>query len=98
MSELKPVKAGINYGERSPKDEWWWSGTGSPDDDWVPVTAEPTEIPTQLAKPAVLKHHAWTMDKASMAFLTDLTAYPGLNYGQILIYPTAELVKKYNLT
>ena len=59
---------------------------------------EPLAEVSPLAAPAVLKHHAWTMDKASMAFLTNLSAYPGLNYGAILAYPTAELVKKFGLT
>ena len=52
----------------------------------------------QFVKPPVQKHHAWTMDKASMAFTTDLSAYPGLNYAAILAYPTAELIKKFGLT
>lgn len=94
--EAKPSASGTYYGELSPAGEWRWNGTGLSKDDWLAV--EQGDVVTPLAaKPAVAKHHAWVMDKASMAFLTDLSAYPGLSYGQILIYPTAELVRKYGL-
>jgi len=89
--EPKPVQAGTYYGELSPLGAWRWNGTGLPTDDWESVQPLAT-------KPPVLRHHAWTMDKASMAFTTDLSAYPGLNYAAILAYPTAELVKRFGLT
>jgi hypothetical protein len=95
-TEQKPAVPGTYYGELSPGGEWRWNGTGLPNDDWVAVGQQ--GVVTPLAKPSVAKHHAWTMDKASMAFLTDLSAYPGLTYAQILIYPTAELVRKYGLS
>ena len=95
-NEVKPSAPGTYYGELSPGGEWRWNGTGLSNDDWVAVGQ--ADVVQPLAKPAVAKHHAWVMDKASMAFLTDLSAYPGLTYGQILIYPTAELVRKYGMT
>lgn len=94
--ELKPSEPGTYYGELSAQGGWRWKGTGTPQDDWVAVEQQ-AEV-TPLVKPAVVKHHAWTMNKADMAFTTDLSAYPGLTYAQILIYPTAELVRKFGLT
>jgi len=98
MAEAKPDFPGDHYGQLSAEGEWVWNGTGRPDDDWIPAQPSQQDVVQPLVKPAVLKHHAWCMDKASMAFTTDLSAYPGLTYAQILIYPTAELVRKFGLT
>ena len=96
--EAKPGVPGTYYGELSPGGQWRWNGTGLPTDGWVEVAQQQAEVTPLATKPAVLKHHAWAMNKADMAFTTDLSAYPGLNYAAILAYPTAELVKKFGLT
>jgi hypothetical protein len=37
MSEPKPEKPGTEYGQLSPQAQWYWDGTGRPDNGWAPV-------------------------------------------------------------
>ena len=58
MSEPKPTEPGEYYEQSSPLGEWWWDGTGTPNDQWVPV-ASLTPVP--LAAPNLAAAHVKTL-------------------------------------
>jgi hypothetical protein len=61
--EPKPTQPGTYYGQLSSQQEWFWAGTGQPDDAWIPSEAaalmevEPSqEAPSQLVTSSSLQH------------------------------------------
>lgn len=46
--ELRPKAPGTHYGELSPAGQWFWDGTGQPDDQWV---ANPEKVSVQADQP-----------------------------------------------
>jgi hypothetical protein len=54
------------------------------------------ETPAPLAaKPPLKRSHLHIMSLADIAFLLDLSAYPGLTYAKLLSLPRAEVVRIY---
>ena len=47
--EPKPGASGTYYGELSPEGQWFWEGTGQPDDQWIANSEKPA--PEPLAAP-----------------------------------------------
>ena len=56
----------------------------------------PTPEP-RATKPVALKRHLLTVSSADLAFQFDLTPYPGLTYGHLLVLPVAEIQRRWNL-
>lgn len=56
--EAKPLEPGTYYGELSPQEEWFWDGTGRPEDQWIvnpSVVTNPE--PEPLAAPNLSAAH-----------------------------------------
>jgi hypothetical protein len=70
-AEAKPGSSGTYYGEISPGGQWFWDGTGKPDDQWIANPAAAREpAPEPLVTPNLAKAHVQTlppMDYANAA-------------------------------
>jgi hypothetical protein len=42
-AEPKPTNPGAHYGELSPLGQWFWNGSGLPQDDWIQVAYASTK-------------------------------------------------------
>lgn len=47
--EPEPVAPGTHYGELSPEGQWFWEGTGAPDDRWIANPEKPQGPEVQVA-------------------------------------------------
>jgi hypothetical protein len=75
--EPKPALPGTYYGEISPEGEWFWDGTGKPEDQWIVNPGY--EQPEALVAPTLAKAHVQTlpvMDFANAAKFS-LPTLPG---------------------
>jgi hypothetical protein len=72
--EPKPALFGTYYGELSPGGQWFWNGTGTPEDRWI---ANPDIKPEPLVNPTLAKAHVQTMAVMDFANQNKFTL-PGL--------------------
>lgn len=52
QNESKPSGPGTYYGELSPLRQWFWSGTGTPQDQWIANPAQETGPPVVMPQAA----------------------------------------------
>lgn len=102
-AEAKPDVAGTYYGELSPLGQWFWNGTGTPDDSWIanPDQAPPT--PEQQAMPAAKGSLHYVMGRIDAKVFQDHSGKPGpaglqLNIGLCQCMNPADVIKAFGLT
>ena len=106
MSELIPQVAGTSYGELSPGGEWFWDGTGKPNDEWIPnpnFTPSTVEAPAQQALPAAKGSLHYVMGRIDAKVFQDHSSKPGpagvqLTIGLCQCMNPADVIKAFGLT
>jgi hypothetical protein len=105
MSEPKPSKRGSYYGERSLEGEWYWHGTGAPEDDWVKAPQTPAAKalePAPLVAPNLAKSHVQTlpvMDYANPAKFSLPAPPAGLTWWYMAnCWPRHDIIRVNGLT
>ena len=95
-TEEKPSVPGTHYGQLSENEEWFWDGTGRPDNGWIPTPEQKAEV-TPYTKPATKKVHVICCGAADAAFQTDLSGYSGLTPALFYIWPANDLMVRFGL-
>jgi hypothetical protein len=47
---MKPTNPGTHYGEISPDGQWFWNGTGKPDDAWIAIQSSSDKQEKKMAE------------------------------------------------
>jgi hypothetical protein len=103
-TEEKPTAPGTRYGQLSDKKQWFWHGTGAPDNGWIPHSeptqqpvVKPADVPTQFTKPPVVKAHVLCCNPADVAYQTDLSGIPGLTAAVLYTWPRNDIMVRFGV-
>lgn len=99
-SESQPALPGTYYGELSPEGQWFWNGTGTPDDRWI---ANPQNVPVQQVQPTAKGSLHYVMGPIDAKVFQDHSSKPGpggiqMTIGHCQTMNPADLIKAFNLT
>ena len=93
--ETIPAVPGTYYGELSPEGQWFWNGTGKPDDQWI---ANSQDVPVQQVQPTIKGTDHYIMNPTDVMIYRDHSSKGNPPPAMRQVMNPADFIKAYNLT